>query len=183
MPSSPGSDEQDRPDDQAQQQHQHAAATEVADPAAAVAELQQQNQQLEERYRRALADLENFRKRSARDADRRITDNRDALIRDWLDAVDAVERALRMQPENPAAEGLRAVLEQMEAILARQGIRRIGAGGEPFDPERHEAVSVTESGDLPDRTIVEVARSGFAAGDRVVRPAQVVVSRRDGREA
>jgi molecular chaperone GrpE len=83
-------------------------------------------------------------------------------------------------PENPVAEGLRQVLQQMEAILDRHGIRRIGAGGEQFDPERHEAISVVESDDLPDRTVMEVARSGFASGDRVIRPAQVVVSRRSG---
>jgi hypothetical protein len=72
---------------------------------------------------------------------------------------------------------VRAVLEQMEAILRRQGVSRLGAAGEPFDPELHEAVAVQPSDELPDRAIVEIARSGFALGDRVVRPAQVVVAR------
>jgi molecular chaperone GrpE len=95
--------------------------------------------------------------------------------------VDSVERALWMQPENEngVAEGLRAVLEQMEAVLARQGVERIGAAGERFDPERHEAIGVRPTNDVPDRTIVEVARSGFALGDRVLRPAQVIVSREE----
>jgi molecular chaperone GrpE len=134
----------------------------------------------DERYKRALADLDNYRKRSAREADRRIADARDALLRDWLEALDSVERALRLQPED---QGQRAVLEQMEAILARQGVRRLGAAGERFDPELHEAVGVRPADGVPDRTIVEVARSGFALGeDRVLRPAQVVVSRRAGGE-
>jgi molecular chaperone GrpE len=160
------------------QQEQPAQAVAEAD----VQELREQNAQLEDRYKRALADLDNYRKRTARETERRITEERDKLERDWLDAVDAVERALRMDvaPENPVAEGLRQVLQQMEAILDRHGIRRIGAGGEQFDPERHEAISVVESDDLPDRTVMEVARSGFASGDRVIRPAQVVVSRRSG---
>ena len=54
---------------------------------------------------------------------------------------------------------------------------RLGPAGEPFDPERHEVVAVRDTDELPDRTVVEVARSGFALGDRVLRPAQVVVAR------
>jgi len=83
-----------------------------------------------------------------------------------------------LEPTNELATGLRAVLEQMEAILERQGVRRIGAPGERFDPELHEAVGVQEKDEVPDRTILEVARSGFGSGDRLLRPAQVVVSHR-----
>jgi molecular chaperone GrpE len=138
---------------------------------------------MEDRYKRALADLDNYRKRTARDLERVLDQRKDALTADWLEAVDAVERALRQQPENPLAEGLRAVLDQMEGILARQGVQRIGTAGERFDPERHEAIDVRETAEAPPGTIVEVARSGFAAGDRVLRPAQVVVSRPQRREA
>jgi molecular chaperone GrpE len=92
--------------------------------------------------------------------------------------VDSVERAMRMQPENELAAGLRAVLEQMEGILERQGVQRIGAEGERFDPELHEAVGVRETDEVPDRTILELARSGYSLDGRVLRPAQVVVSRR-----
>jgi molecular chaperone GrpE len=157
--------------------------------------------QAEDRYKRALADLDNYRKRSARDLQRRIDESTDVLLRDWLEALDSVERALRMEPEtlrmepetprmepetlrmepeSPLFEGLRAVLAQMDAILERQGVQRIGAAGERFDPERHEAVGVRQTTELPDRTVVEVVRSGFARGDRVLRPAQVIVS--DARE-
>ena len=136
---------------------------------------------LEDRYKRALADLENYRKRSGREADRRVSEAREAVLRDWLDAVDSVERALRMSPEDQA--GLRAVLEQMDAILARQGVQRIGARGDQFDPERHEAIAVRETDDAPNRTILDVERSGFANGERVVRPAQVVVARAPERAA
>jgi molecular chaperone GrpE len=145
--------------------------------APAIEELEADLARTEDRYKRALADLDNYRKRSAREVDRRVLESREALLRDWLEALDSVERALRMEPENPLFEGLRAVLEQMEAILDRQGVKRIDAVGERFDPERHEAVGVRETGEVPDRTIVEVARSGYELGDRVLRPAQVVVSR------
>ena len=104
---------------------------------------------------------------------------RDAINREWLEAVDSVERALRLgEPENPMFEGLRRVLEQMEAVLDRYGIERVGTIGEPFDPERHEAVGVVDTDEHADRSVIEVARSGYAAGDRVLRPAQVIVARK-----
>jgi molecular chaperone GrpE len=133
--------------------------------------------QMEDRYKRALADLDNYRKRSARETERRIAESREAQLRDWLEAVDSVERALLMELDSPVFEGLRGVLEQMEAILAREGVQRIGTAGERFDPERHEAVGVRYTDEAPDRTVVDVARSGFALGDRVLRPAEVIVSR------
>jgi molecular chaperone GrpE len=124
-----------------------------------------------------VADLDNFRKRSARDLDRRVTERGDAILQDWLEVVDGVERALRQQPEGPLHDGLRAVLDQMESLLERQGVHRIGDAGEPFDPSRHEAIQVVESSDAPDRSVIDVARSGYVRGDRVLRPAQVVVAR------
>jgi molecular chaperone GrpE len=155
-------------------------AIQVAD----VEELEQRCVDLDDRYKRALADLDNYRKRAAREIERRSNDSREAVALDWLEAVDSVERALLMaEPDSPLALGLRAVLEQMDAILERQGLSRIGAPGEPFDPERHEAVGVVQTDAGPGRTVVEVARSGYMIGDRVLRPAQVVVSRREDRES
>jgi molecular chaperone GrpE len=138
-----------------------------------VADLEARNAELEDRNLRARADLENYRKRSASEVDRRVREEREAVLLDWLQAVDSVERALRMAPD---AEGLRAVLEQMESILARQGVARAGAPGEPFDPERHEAIDVREGGGQRP-TIADVARSGYTISDRVLRPAQVIVTR------
>jgi len=136
-----------------------------------------------DRYKRALADLDNYRKRSARDLQTRVEQSRESLLLDWLEAVDSVERALQMSHGTPAADGLRALLEQMEAILARQGAQRIGAAGERFDPERHEAIEARPSSDVADRTILEVVRSGWAIGDHVLRPALVIVARRPERAA
>jgi molecular chaperone GrpE len=153
----------------AEDEHQHA----VEEHPVGAAELAA----MEDRWKRALADLDNYRKRSAREVDRRVQEARDAGVRDWLEAVDSIERAIAAHPENPNAEGLRAVLEQMEAILDRQGVQRIGAPGEAFDPLRHDAIAVRETREVPDRTVLEVARSGYARGGDVLRPAQVVVSR------
>jgi molecular chaperone GrpE len=133
--------------------------------------------QMEDRFKRALADLDNYRKRSARELERLVTERGDALLRDWLEVVDGVERALQQTADTPLYDGLRAVLDHMDAVLARHGVRRIGERGEPFDPNRHEAVDVRDTDEAPDRTVVEVLRSGYARGDRVLRPAQVVVAR------
>ena len=135
-------------------------------------ELETRNQQLEDRYLRALADLENYRKRVERDVERRVEDGTDAVVRDWLELVDSVDRAARSD-----AESLQPLQQQIGAILDREGIARVGAEGEPFDPERHEAIGVRATGEAPDGTVLDVARSGFARGARVLRPAQVIVAR------
>lgn len=133
---------------------------------------------MEDRYKRALADLDNYRKRSARELQAGVEQSRESLLRDWLEVVDSVERALQMSHGTPGAEGLRALLEQMESILARHGVHRIGAAGEQFDPERHEAIEARVTNEARDRTILEAVRSGWAIGDRVLRPALVIVARR-----
>jgi molecular chaperone GrpE len=160
-----------------------ATVEEPADAAAESEELVERLASAEDRYRRALADLDNLRKRTAREIERRVEESRESLLREWLEALDSVERALSMTPEGPVQEGLRSVLDQMDAILTRQGVHRIGRPGEPFDPAHHDAVAIRESEEAPDRTVVDVVRSGFALGDRVLRPAQVVVSRRPECEA
>jgi molecular chaperone GrpE len=155
-----------------------AAAAEQEPPPEPLAE--DELARMEDRYKRAVADLDNYRKRVGRELEGRLAEGRDALLRDWLEAVDSVERALHSLRDDADDAGLRSVLGQMEAILARYGVQRVGSVGEPFDPARHEAVEVRERDDVPDRTIVDVVRSGYAVGGRVVRPALVVVSRVPG---
>ena len=140
-------------------------------------DLQAELERMEERFKRAVADLDNYRKRSARELERLVAERGDAALLEWLEVVDGLERALSQKPENPLYDGLRAVLDHMDSILARQGVRRIGERGEPFDPNRHEAVEVRETDEAPDRSVVEVFRSGYARGDRILRPAQVAVAR------
>jgi molecular chaperone GrpE len=143
-------------------------------PSSPVSEGEQGARQADdERYLRARADLENYRKRAAQEVERRVAEQADRLLLEWIEAVDSVDRALGMQP----SDGLRSVLDQMEAILTRQGVERVGTAGDRFDPELHEAISVQESDEVPDRTVLDVARSGYRRGERVLRPAQVVVSR------
>jgi len=142
-----------------------------------IAELETEVARMRDRYLRARADLENVRKRAEREAERHVAAGRETMLLHWLEAIDSVERAIRLQADPSMAEGLRSVLEQMDATLARHGVTRMEAVGRPFDPERHEAVAVQDARDVADGTVADVARSGYAIGDRVLRPAQVVVAR------
>jgi molecular chaperone GrpE len=177
MPSSPESDTGEERASPASTVSEHNTKSAEERAAPELDELSAELARSEDRYKRALADLDNYRKRTAREIDRRVAEARESALRDWLEAVDSVERALRMQSDGPCGDGLRAVLDQMDAVLARQGAQRIGAAGEEFDPERHEAVAIRGAADVPDRTVLAVERTGLALGDRVIRPAQVVVAR------
>jgi molecular chaperone GrpE len=171
MQNSPASNSEEDPTPSDQAEPPAATAATVTD------DLTDELARVEDRYKRALADLDNYRKRAAREVEQRVAEAREAMLRDWLEAVDSVERAIRMQSDPACRDGLQAVLAQMSATLARQGAHRLGASGEEFDPERHEAIAVQPSEDVPDRTVLTVERSGYALGDRVIRPAQVVVAR------
>ena len=80
-------------------------------------------------------------------------------------------------------KGCRPYGDQMRSILERQGVQRFGAIGERFDPDRHEAIAARDSDAVPDRSIVDVSRAGYMVGDRVLRPARVIVSRRPDGES
>jgi molecular chaperone GrpE len=138
--------------------------------------------ELEDRWKRALADLDNFRKRAARDAERQRAGERARTVAEWLPVVDDLERAVAHAGAEPGVllEGVRAVYEQALELLARLGFPRQDDVGGLFDPTRHEAVA-TVPGDVPAGTIVQVTRPGYGHGENRLRPAQVVVSK--GQEA
>jgi molecular chaperone GrpE len=133
-------------------------------------------ERVRDRWLRARADLENYRKRSDREVERRVADARDRLLLDWLEVVDDIDRALSFG--SVADAGLRPVQKQMHAVLARHGVERVEAEGTTFDPELHEAVGVRDTDEAPRNTVVDVVRAGYRVGDRVLRPARVIVSKR-----
>lgn len=133
---------------------------------------------LEDQLTRALADLDNLRKRYARELARERADERGRTASEWLPVVDNLERALQHAEdlEGPLVQGLRAVVDQAIAVLARLGFPRFDDVGRPFDPARDEAVSTVEA-DAPDRTVVATVRPGYGTDETILRPAGVVVSR------
>jgi molecular chaperone GrpE len=143
-----------------------------ADPEDRTAEL--------EALRRALADLDNARKRCAAQITRVEAETRAAVAREWLPVIDNLDRALEHSSADPAAiiEGVRAVRDQALGVLGRLGFpRRENDQGAAFDPVRHDAVAARDAAGAADGSVVEVVRPGYGEGDHQLRPAQVVVAR------
>ena len=136
---------------------------------------------LEDRWRRAVADLDNLRKRYARELDRERTTERSRVAGAWLPVVDNLERAIAHAGDQSDAvvEGVRSILDQALQVLEQLGYPRDAEAGVPFDPQRHEVVGVVEQRDSAPGTVVEVLRPGYGQGSSQLRPAAVVVSRRE----
>ncbi len=140
-------------------------------------------QDLEEtrgRLLRAQADLENLRKRSRRELDEERRYANLPLLTELLPVMDNVGRAIQAAEKNTEAsallEGVRLVAQQLEGVLARYHCTRIAALEAPFDPHLHQAIMQQNSADHPPGTVLFVAQDGYQLHDRVLRPAQVIVS-------
>ena len=133
-------------------------------------------------YLRARADLDNQQKRMAREIETRTGFAKDALIRALLPVKDGLQAGLAgtAAVADPAVapfrEGVEVALRGWDAAFAAAGVEEIGALGLPFDPERHEALSVrpARAPELPN-TVVEVSQKGYILDGRLIRPALVVV--------
>ncbi|MFF0456399.1 nucleotide exchange factor GrpE [Nocardia africana] len=138
--------------------------------------------QLEDRWRRALADLDNLRKRVAKDLERARAAEVARVSAAWLPVLDNLELALAHAGSDPQAvvEGVKAIRDQAVQVLAQFGFERHDEVGVPFSPELHEVVSVVAQPDLPSGTVIEVVRPGYGEDGRQLRPASVVVSRPEG---
>jgi len=136
---------------------------------------------LEDRWRRAVADLDNLRKRHARELESGRVTERSRVAGAWLPVVDNLELAIAHAGgrSDPVVEGVQSILGQALQVLDRLGYPRDAESGVPFDPHRHEVVGVVEQGDSAPGTVVEVVRPGYGQGSSQLRPAAVIVSRRE----
>jgi len=153
----------------------------VADLEAELASAMEEARQNHERWVRERADLENHKKRAARERQEAARFGTEALLRDLLPAVDNLERAVRAvgsgAAESSLAIGVQLVLKALLDTLQRHGVERVTVEGEPFDPTRHEAVAHVESETHPASHVVEEHQSGYRLHDRLLRPALVTVSK------
>jgi molecular chaperone GrpE len=163
------------------------SATDAQNPPASVADaasadptiLQQELAAQREAYLHLTADFDNFQKRTRRDSAQQAAAEKDAFIRDLLPIVDNLERALASEQSissEPLHQGVTMTLQQMGQLLHRHGIEAVEDLGQPFDPRRHEAVSVRDDPSQPDHIVLEVTQRGYCRGDTVFRPAKVVVN-------
>ena len=130
--------------------------------------------------RRTQADFVNYRRRvSQEQAETRIAAQSELLSR-LLPILDDFGRALGATPpelaRHPWAQGLFLIARRLTTILDQLGVRQLGTPGEPFDPRWHEAVTTEVRTDVPEETILQVLQPGYALGERVIRPAQVIVA-------
>ena len=128
--------------------------------------------------RRLAADFENYRKRAARDQESLVARAHERLVKELLPVLDDLERALAAAEEHEEAkleEGVRLVHRELAAALAREGLAEIETNGR-FDPHVHEALLSQPSSEQEEGSVIEVVQKGYMLGDRVVRPARVVVA-------
>jgi molecular chaperone GrpE len=137
---------------------------------------------LEDRLRRALADLDNLRKRNARELERQRAAEANRVAAAWLPVLDNLDLALSHADADPSTiiEGVRAVREQALAVLANLGFARQDEVGVPFDPARHEVVNVVDDAEAEPGTVVRVLRPGYGTPERQLRPGAVTVASRRG---
>jgi molecular chaperone GrpE len=167
---------------------QRAQESEPDSTATALPEQEEQQlraeQQKAEEYldllRRTQADFVNYRRRMNQEQNEVRIAAKVELLDQLLPVLDDFGRALGTTPpdlaKHPWVQGLFLVARRLTTLLDQLGVRQIGTPGEAFDPRWHEALTVEARADTPEGTIVQVARPGYALGERIIRPAQVIVA-------
>jgi molecular chaperone GrpE len=177
------------PGNAAQNQEQAGTAQEQAqqNQAESVAQLKQQLQEehnKSEEYldllRRSQADFINYRRRVTQEQDENRASAQISVLQQILPVIDDLDRALAVVPpelaNSPWVQGVMLASRRIDATLERLGVREIGKPGEPFNPRWMEALATEAKPGVPEGSILTVARPGFALGDRLIRPAQVIVA-------
>ena len=154
-----------------------AVEVEAPDLAADVKRLEEELSAEHDRLLRTAADLDNFRKRVAREREEATRHAAGPVVKDLIPAIDNLERALAAAPkDDPLADGVRMVLRQVEEALLRHGVTPQSALGAPFDPALHEALAtVPGSGAAPGTVVAQHGRAWLQHG-RLLRPAMVAVA-------
>jgi molecular chaperone GrpE len=133
-----------------------------------------------DRYMRAVADLENFRKRTARDKDELRQFATAGVVEDIIPILDNLALGLaaaKQQTDVKAiVDGIGLVLEQFKGTLGRHGLKEINPQGLPFDPNLHDCIAHQPSADIAEEKVSQVVRLGYSLNGRMLRPASVVVS-------
>lgn len=158
-------------------------AVTVVEPARAgdaLGDAQAESARLKDQLLRAAAELDNVRKRGRREAEDARRAGREEIIRDLLPVFDNLERAIgsaaKAEDVKALADGLAMVQRQFSDTLGKVGITRVPGVGSPFDPAMHEAIQQVVSAEHAPGTIVNEVQPGYMQGDRLVRPAMVVVT-------
>ena len=142
-----------------------------------LAEVERERDEYLNDLKRVAADFENYRKRVARDQEGLVARAHERLVKELLPVLDDLERSLEAAAQHEEAkleEGVRLVHRELLEALAREGLVEVETDGQ-FDPHVHEAL-LSQPSEQEDGSVVEVLQKGYRLGDRVLRPARVVVS-------
>jgi molecular chaperone GrpE len=142
---------------------------------------QNQTREYFEGWQRERADFSNYKRRIERDQQMLSQSLKSDVIKKYLTVVDDLERALKTRPtDGPAAawsNGIELIYRKLSSMLEAEGVNRMPAESEEFNPSRHEAISYEESPDHSAGQIIEVVQQGYTLGERIIRPALVRVAR------
>ena len=154
------------------------AGPEATDPA--LEALRREADEHRDRYLRAVAELDNLRKRSAREVDLARKFGAERLAQAMLPVRDSLEAGLAAAEkagQGALLEGVRATVRLLDDAFAAAGIREIDPKGQPFDPNKHEALSLLPADNVAPNTVLEVFQKGYELNDRLLRAAKVIVAR------
>ena len=160
-----------------------AAPTGSPDASAALAAAEARATENRNSYLRAVAELDNFRKRSEREIDNARKFAIERFAQELVTVGDALEAGINAGVANPGPallEGAQATLRQLHRAFDKGGIKIIDPQGQPFDPQWHEAMAVQESDEHPANTVLSVVQKGYSLNGRLLRPARVIVSKAAG---
>ena len=130
-----------------------------------------------DKYLRLAAEYDNYRKRTTKEKENTYADAKADTVKEFLGVLDNLERGLAQFDEgDPHRQGMELICRQFLAVLEKLGVTEIEALGQPFDPEKHNAVMHIDDENLAENTVAEVFRKGYQMGDRVVRFAMVKVA-------
>ncbi len=145
-------------------------------------EREEELNQMKDRYLRLYAEFENYKRRVQKDKEELVKYALEPFVKDLLNVVDNLERALEHAENEDAVaalrEGVELTLKEFRKILNKYEVREIEALGKPFDPFYHDAMSQIEREDVEDKTVVEEYRKGYMLKDKVIRPSLVGVSKK-----
>ena len=138
---------------------------------------QQELDELNDRYKRVLAEFENYKKRSSKERETLYNSIVSDIVEVFLPVVDNLENALKIETQDVEyKKGIELVLKQFKDILKSKGVEEIPAMGETFDPSLHEAVSSVQDPEKNAQEIVQEYRKGYKIGSKVIRHSIVVVA-------
>lgn len=146
-----------------------------------VESLREELEQEHDRLLRLAAEFDNYKKRVARDFETLVRNANENLIVELLPVLDNLERALESGRTSvdfsSFYRGVEMIFQQLWNLLEKQGLRRIQAVGDKFDPNRHEALMQVESDQYPPDVVVDEIQKGYMLHDKVLRPSRVIVSK------